>query len=79
MTDTLTNEGLSNICKSSFELAHYAIQLARYFIESGREAQLKDILLQIKKHPDPEKYLDELRTIDTIEKRTKPKEVTPYE
>ncbi|MBS0629182.1 MAG: hypothetical protein JSS30_03030 [Verrucomicrobia bacterium] len=79
MTENLTNESLSNICKSSFELAHYAIELSRYFIESGREAQLKDILREIKKHPDPEKYLDELRTIDTIEKRTKPKEVTPYE
>lgn len=79
MTENLTNESLSNICRSSFELAHFAIQLSRYFIESGREAQLKDILREIRKHPNPQKYLEELKAIDSIEKRTKPKEPTPYE
>jgi len=79
MTENLTNEALSNICRSNFVLIHYAIDLARYFIESGRGVHLKDILREVRKHPDPKTYLEELRTIDSIEKRSKPKEVTPYE
>lgn len=78
MTDNLTNESLKGICNSSFELAHYAIALGRYYIASGREAQLKDILRDIKKHPNPD-YIEELMAIDSIEKRTKVKEPTPYE
>lgn len=78
MTENLTNESLSAICKSSFELTHFAIELGRYYIQSGREVNLKDILRDVKKHPNPQ-YLEELKEIDKIEKRTKAKEPTPYE
>jgi len=78
MTENLTNESLRGICNSSFELAHYAIALGRYYIESGRVVHLKDILREIKKHPNPD-YIEELREIDKIEKRSKAKEPTPYE
>jgi hypothetical protein len=64
---------MRGICNSSFELAHYAIALGRYYIASGREASLKDILKDIRKHPNPE-YIEELKMIDEIEKKAKPKE-----
>ena len=68
MTETLTNEGLKDICQSTFELARYAIELARYYIKSGRETHLSDIVRDIKRHPNP-KYIEELHHIDEIEKK----------
>ncbi|NGX38252.1 MAG: hypothetical protein K1000chlam2_01424 [Chlamydiae bacterium] len=68
MTETLTNESLKGICQNSFELAHYAIALGRYYIKSGREIHLRDIIRDIKRHPDP-KYIEELHHIDEIEKK----------
>lgn len=68
MTETLTNESLKGICRSSFELAHYAIALGRYYIKSGRETRLSDIIRDIKRHPDP-KYIEELHHIDELEKK----------
>ncbi len=78
MTESLTNEELAGICDSSFELTHFAIALARYYIHSGRELNMKDILRDIKKHPDPH-YIEELREIDKIEQRSKEQETPPYE
>ena len=66
MSETLTNEGLAGICSSSFELAHYAIGLARYYINSGKETHLSEILRDVKRHPNP-KYLEDLKHIDEIE------------
>lgn len=63
----LTNESLKGICNSNFELAHFAIGLGRYYIKSGRETHLTDIIREIKKHPNP-KYLEELKGIAEIEK-----------
>ena len=74
MTENLTNESMRGICGSSFELAHYAIELGRYYIASGRGASLKEILKDVKKHPNP-KYLEELEMIDSIEKNAKGKEI----
>jgi|GEM_PF-1162773 len=68
MAEAMTNEALKNICSSSFELAHFAIKLGRYYIHSGREIQLREIIRDIKKHPDPS-YIDELREIDEIERK----------
>ncbi len=65
MAESVTNEALSGICNSLFELAHYAIDLGRYHIKSGRETSLKEILRGVKKHPNP-KYIEELREIDEI-------------
>lgn len=78
MTENLTNESLRGICNSSFELAHYAIALARYYIASGRVTELKRVLEDVKRHPNPN-YIEELMAIDSIEKRTKVKEPIPYE
>lgn len=78
MTENLTNESMRGICNSSFELTHYAIELGRYYIASGREASLKDILKDIRKHPNPE-YIEELKAIDSIEKRAKSKETAENE
>jgi hypothetical protein len=66
MTDTLTNEGLAGICNSSFELAHYAIDLARYYMKSGQEMSIGEILREVKRHPNP-KYLETLKQIDALE------------
>jgi hypothetical protein len=68
MAETMTNEALKNICNSNFELAHFAIELGRYYIRSGRETHLREIIRDIKKHPDP-KYLAELQEIDEIERK----------
>lgn len=64
-TEALTNEDLKGICKSNFELAHYAIALGRYLIQSGREVSLKEILKEMKRHPDPD-YVEELKEIDRL-------------
>lgn len=71
MTDSLTNEGLAGICDNNFDLAHYAINLARYYIKSGKEVTLTEILKDIKKHPTP-RYLEELKKIEEVEKEQKP-------
>jgi C-terminal processing protease CtpA/Prc len=68
MAEALTNEALKGICNSNFELAHFAIALARYYIHSGRETHLREIIRDIKKHPNP-KYIEELKEIDEIERR----------
>lgn len=68
MAEALTNEALKGICNSNFELAHFAIELARYYIKSGRETSLREVIRDVKKHPHP-KYLEELREIEEIERR----------
>ncbi|MDN3505679.1 MAG: hypothetical protein P0S96_00415 [Simkaniaceae bacterium] len=68
MAEAMTNEALKNICRSNFELAHFAIKLGRYYIQSGRDTHLRDIIRDIKKNPDP-KYIDELREVDEIERK----------
>lgn len=71
MTDQLTNEPLKGICQSSFELAHYAIGLGRYYIKSGREFTIGELLKEVKKHPDP-RYLAKLKEIDEIVEEDEP-------
>ncbi len=64
-TEPLTNESLRGICKSSFDLAHFAIDLGRYMIHSGRETHIRDVIKEIRKHPDPN-YVETLRNVDEI-------------
>ncbi len=78
MTETLTNEALKGICANNFDLVQFAINLGRYFIASGRDCNLKDILRDIRKHPDPH-YIEELKEIDEIERRSKERETPQYE
>ena len=59
MKDLLTNESLRGIFKNNFELAHFAIQLGRHYIQAGHEISLSGVLEEVKKHPT-EQYLKEL-------------------
>jgi len=76
MLESLTNESLIGICENNFKLAHFAIELARYYIHSGRTVQLKDIIRDVRKNPDPH-YIEELKEIDEIEKRSKQQHTSP--
>ncbi len=67
MKDQLTNEKLKGLFKSNFELAKYAIRLGRYYIKSGRELNVDELLEEIRKHPD-EKHLNDLQEWDAREK-----------
>lgn len=49
--DLLTNEQLKKLFKSNFELANYAMQMARYQIAAGVETSVEDILDEILKNP----------------------------
>lgn len=62
----LTNEYLRGLFKSNFELANQAIELARFYIRSGREVNLTKLLDEIKRNPQKE-YIDELRKIQSSE------------
>ncbi len=53
MKEMLTHENLRGPFKSQFELAHFAIRLARYYVHSGHEATLGDLFEQIRKNPSP--------------------------
>ena len=68
MTDAMTNEAMKGICESNFELIHYSINLARYYMQSGRETSLKEVLRDVRRHPNPH-YIEELKNIDEIERQ----------
>lgn len=61
--DTLTNEKLRGIFKNNFELANYAIRLGRYYMKSGHEVPLDELLEQVRKNPS-ESYLEALQQMD---------------
>lgn len=52
MKDNLTNEALKKQFKNNFELALYAIRVARYFVKSGHEVNVDELLRDIQKNPD---------------------------
>jgi hypothetical protein len=56
--DTLTNEGLKGLFKSNFDLANFAIRLARYYVKSGHEIAVDSLLSHVRKNPNED--LDEL-------------------
>lgn len=62
MEDLLTNESLRGVFKNNFELAHFAIQLGRHYINAGHEISLAGVLKEVKKHPS-EEYLNELELV----------------
>ena len=49
--DQLTNEQLKSLFKSNFDLATYAMQIARYQIAAGQETSVQMILDDILKNP----------------------------
>ena len=63
MKDALTNESLRGIFKNNFELAHFAIQLGRHYIQAGHEISLTGILSEVKKHPT-EQHLKDLEELE---------------
>ena len=64
--ELLTNEFLQNVEGSNFERVKYAIDLARFYIHSGQETSIEDIIYIIKKHPR-RSYLAELEELEKIE------------
>ncbi|HSX03949.1 MAG TPA: hypothetical protein VLG76_04395 [Rhabdochlamydiaceae bacterium] len=56
--EPLTNEEFKGICKSNFELTLYAINLGKYYIRSGHEADIRKILDEVKRHPNPSHLID---------------------
>jgi len=66
MKDLLTNETLRSSFKNNFDLAHFAIELGRYYIHSGHEISLTHLLDEVRKNPS-EKFLQELRQLDQEE------------
>jgi hypothetical protein len=51
MKEQLTTQGLRSLFKSNFDLAAYAIGLARFAIRSGREVTIDQILADVLKNP----------------------------
>ncbi len=49
--DQLTNEQLKKHFHDNFELAHFAIDVARYLIKSGHEVEVPQLLRDIQKNP----------------------------
>lgn len=68
MKEQLTNERLKGLFKNNFELAAHAIRLGRYFVRSGHEMHVDDVLEEIRKHPSSS-YVDELEEIDREEEK----------
>lgn len=71
--ETLTNEEFKGVCKSTFELTLYAINIGRYYIRSGHETDIRKILNEVKKHPNPE-YLLELAKLESFDQEEHPEE-----
>lgn len=76
--EQLTHETLRGLFKSNFQLAEYAIALAKFYIKSGREFHVDDLLDVVRKHPNP-KFLEELQEMDTFEKEEKSEQKNPNE
>lgn len=60
----LTNEYLRGLFKSNFELANQVIELARFYIHSGREVTLTKLLDEIKYNSQND-YVEVLRQLDS--------------
>lgn len=73
LRDRLTNEKIKVLFKNNFELANYAIKLARYSIHSGHEVTVDDLLEEIRLHPNPS-YLEDLKKSDLADKEEEEQE-----
>jgi hypothetical protein len=67
--DQLTSQGIRVLFKSNFDLAAYAIRLARFYIKSGREITVDQLLEEIRRNPHQydEARLKELEAIEEDE------------
>ena len=60
----LTNEELTKLFRNNFELAMYAIEIARRHIRSGHEFTLKGLLKEVQNNPlkgDLEELIKEIQ------------------
>ena len=64
LKEILTNEALKSLFKNNFELANYAIKLARYSIKHGQEVNADDLLDEIRKNPQRLKELQEIEAAE---------------
>lgn len=62
----LTNEALKKMYKNNFELALYAIGVARYFIKSGHEINIDTLLKDIGRNPNQYR-IEELEAMEKAE------------
>jgi hypothetical protein len=69
MKDQLTNEALKKLFKNNFELAQYAIRVARYFVKSGHEVNVDELLRDIQKNPDLYR-IEELEAMEKADSMT---------
>lgn len=56
----LTKEKFRGLFKNNFDLANYAIRLARYNIKSGHEVNVDELLDEIRRNPNRLKELEML-------------------
>ncbi len=61
--ELLTNESMRGVFKNNFELAHFAIRLARYYVHAGHEISLADLFDQVRKNPTL-KYIEDLEALE---------------
>ena len=59
----LTHEWLRKQFTNNFQLTHQAIELGRFYIRSGHEIHLRELLEEIKKNPQAE-YVKELQALE---------------
>ena len=66
MKQTLTTEAIRGLFSNNFELANYAIHLARFYIKSGHEVSLTKLLGEVKRNPNTQ-YLKDLEALEKNE------------
>jgi hypothetical protein len=54
LRETLTNEKLKGLFKSNFDLANYAIRLARHYVKAGHEVSVDSLLKEVQINPHGE-------------------------
>ncbi len=61
LKDHLTNEDLTKLFDDNFQLAIQAIRIAKRNIEAGHEVALDDLLDDLKKNPDAQSIIDNIK------------------
>lgn len=62
----LTHEWLRKEFANNFQLTRQAIELARFYIRSGHEINLREVLEEVQRHPQSD-YVQELKAIEKEE------------
>ena len=74
--EQLTNEALKKHFKDNFELALFAINVARYLIKSGHEVDIPHLLKEIQKNPNlyTQEHLEALDKAEEEDRRDEEKQ-----